>query len=35
MVEFFIDTANVKEIKEILPWGILSGVYHKSENLFL
>jgi transaldolase len=26
MVEFFIDTANVKEIKEILPWGILSGV---------
>ncbi len=25
MVEFFIDTANVKEIKEILPWGILSG----------
>jgi transaldolase len=26
MVEFFIDTANVKEIKDILPWGILSGV---------
>lgn len=26
MVEFFIDTANVKDIKEILPWGILSGV---------
>jgi transaldolase len=26
LVEFFIDTANVKEIKEILPWGILSGV---------
>ena len=25
MVEFFIDTANVKEIEEILPWGILSG----------
>jgi len=25
MVEFFIDTANVKEIIEILPWGILSG----------
>jgi transaldolase len=26
LVEFFIDTANVNEIKEILPWGILSGV---------
>jgi transaldolase len=25
MVEFFIDTANVKEIKEILPWGVISG----------
>jgi len=26
LVEFFIDTANVNEIKQILPWGILSGV---------
>jgi transaldolase len=25
-MEIFIDTASVKEIKEILPWGILSGV---------
>ncbi len=29
MVEFFIDTANVKEIKEILPWGILTMNYQK------
>jgi transaldolase len=25
-MEIFIDTANVQEIKEILPWGIISGV---------
>ena len=25
-MEIFIDTASVKEIKEILPWGVISGV---------
>jgi transaldolase len=25
-MEIFIDTASIKEIKEILPWGIISGV---------
>ncbi len=25
-MEIFIDTANIKEIEEILPWGVISGV---------
>ncbi len=25
-MEIFLDTASVKEIKEILPWGVISGV---------
>ena len=25
-MDIFLDTANVKEIKEIMPWGIISGI---------
>jgi transaldolase len=33
-VEIFLDTASVKEIKEILPWGIISGVT-TNQKIFL
>jgi len=33
-VEIFLDTANVKEIREILPWGIISGVT-TNQKIFL
>jgi len=33
-VEIFLDTASVKEIREILPWGIISGVT-TNQKIFL
>ena len=33
-MEIFLDTASVKEIKEILPWGIISGVT-TNQKIFL
>lgn len=33
-MEIFIDTASVKEIREILPWGIISGVT-TNQKIFL
>jgi transaldolase len=33
-VEIFLDTASVKEIKDILPWGIISGVT-TNQKIFL
>jgi len=33
-VEIFLDTASVKEIREILPWGIVSGVT-TNQKIFL
>jgi transaldolase len=33
-VEIFLDTASVKEIKEMLPWGIISGVT-TNQKIFL
>jgi transaldolase len=33
-LEIFLDTASVKEIKEILPWGIISGVT-TNQKIFL
>jgi transaldolase len=33
-VEIFLDTANVKEIREILPWGIISGIT-TNQKIFL
>jgi len=33
-LEIFLDTANVKEIREILPWGIISGVT-TNQKIFL
>jgi len=33
-VEIFLDTASVKEIKEVLPWGIISGVT-TNQKIFL
>jgi transaldolase len=32
--EIFLDTASIKEIKEILPWGIISGVT-TNQKIFL
>ncbi len=34
IVEIFLDTASVKEIKDILPWGIISGVT-TNQKIFL
>lgn len=34
MVEIFLDTASVKEIKKFLPWGIISGVT-TNQKIFL
>jgi transaldolase len=33
-VEIFLDTASVKEIKEIIPWGIITGVT-TNQKIFL
>ena len=33
-MEIFLDTASVKEIKEILPWGVISGVT-TNQKIFL
>jgi len=33
-MEIFLDTANVKEIKDILPWGVISGVT-TNQKIFL
>jgi len=33
-VEIFLDTASIKEIKEILPWGLISGVT-TNQKIFL
>ncbi|MCK4405718.1 MAG: fructose-6-phosphate aldolase, partial [Hadesarchaea archaeon] len=33
-MEIFLDTASVKEIKEILPWGIVTGVT-TNQKIFL
>jgi transaldolase len=33
-VEIFLDTASVKELKDILPWGIISGVT-TNQKIFL
>jgi len=33
-VEIFLDTASVKEIKDILPWGVISGVT-TNQKIFL
>jgi transaldolase len=33
-MEIFIDTASVSEIKNILPWGIISGVT-TNQKIFL
>jgi len=33
-VEIFLDTASIKEIKEVLPWGIVSGVT-TNQKIFL
>jgi len=33
-LEFFLDTASVKEIKEILPWGIINGIT-TNQKIFL
>jgi transaldolase len=33
-MEIFLDTASVKEIKEIMPWGIISGVT-TNQKIFL
>jgi transaldolase len=33
-VEIFLDTASVKELKEILPWGIINGVT-TNQKIFL
>ena len=33
-MEIFLDTASIKEIKEILPWGIISGVT-TNQKIFL
>lgn len=34
MMDIFLDTASVKEIKEILPWGVISGVT-TNQKIFL
>ena len=34
MVEIFLDTASIKEIKEILPWGLISGIT-TNQKIFL
>jgi transaldolase len=33
-VEIFLDTASIKEIKEILPWGLISGIT-TNQKIFL
>jgi len=33
-MEIFLDTASVKEIKEVLPWGIISGIT-TNQKIFL
>ena len=33
-MEIFLDTASIKEIKEILPWGLISGIT-TNQKIFL